>query len=428
MNNENTPLAPPRPISLGPNDYAEKYDVGFKFPSLNEKGKKKLKFKIETGGKPITPVAVMRSTTRGYVIIDGWERYQIAKELQMGCPANLYEGISPEQVQDIFLSENLSKRQMKRKDKKELGFNLRQYASLNNADIARLLGVTPSTVSKWFNPKERPNTVEGMAKLRLEIDKIQREIGSYYFENICRQPLEKRKLAQNFMSALLESAYSLVDSVEKLSENTYEDVGEATNSPALKASGDSIKTLKGKIYNTLLTLEEANEIIGIIDEHFREDRPLLRKDRPAPRADNPPIFASHEDDICMLVSADAEDKPNAPDIASEISLEKAPAPAEPPLVVRAYRQAEAEEKIYPNKKRAGKSKSKKKKPQPDILAYLQKQQAEMTAQIEVKRTAGEAAAAGESVLLQQDPRNRPQMGLCVLERTPSGFVPSLDTS
>ena len=303
MGNESTPLSPSGSISLGPNDYVEKYDVGFKFPGLKEKDKKKLKFKIETGDKPIAPIAVMPSATRGYVIIDGWSRYQIAKELQVDCPANVYEGLSLEQVQELFLSENLSRRYMSRNDKKELGFSLRQYTSSSNADIARLLGVTPSTVSKWFSPKERPSAAEGMAKLKLEIDKIQKKIEPYYSENLCRQPLEKRKPALNIVPALLKSVYSLVDAVERLSEYTCEEVHKAEAGPALKAS----------------------------IEHQPEGTPDVSKS--GIYADNMPVVASHEGGVFIHATADAgeapaeehfHEKPNAPDITNAINPEESP--------------------------------------------------------------------------------------------------------
>ena len=49
MNNENTSLASYKLISLGPESYVEKYDAGFEFPRLNEKGKEKLNSEIENG-------------------------------------------------------------------------------------------------------------------------------------------------------------------------------------------------------------------------------------------------------------------------------------------------------------------------------------------------------------------------------------------
>ena len=152
MSNENTLLTPSKQIFIGPGDYVEKYDVGFEVPILGKKGINELKLEIELGHKAMTPISVIPST-RGYVIIDGWSRYQIAKELQCGCLADVYEGLNPEQVRKLFLAENFCRRRIKPKERKELALKIRENTSLSNAQLARLLGVTPGAVSKWFNPK-----------------------------------------------------------------------------------------------------------------------------------------------------------------------------------------------------------------------------------------------------------------------------------
>jgi len=131
VNNEITSLTSSRLIFLSPDDYVEKYNIDFAFPELDENNRQKLKLEIEEAGGVIVPIAVMRSAVRGYVIIDGWNRYQITKEFQLDCKALLFEGLSPQQSQEIFLSQNLSRRQMTFSEKKQLAFDLNQKASMN---------------------------------------------------------------------------------------------------------------------------------------------------------------------------------------------------------------------------------------------------------------------------------------------------------
>ena len=97
---------PPKLISLGPDSYVEKYDVGFAFPKLDEVNRQKLKLEIEEAGQVLMPIIVMPSPVRGHIIIDGYHRFQISKELQLDCRALLFEELSPEQAREIFLSEN----------------------------------------------------------------------------------------------------------------------------------------------------------------------------------------------------------------------------------------------------------------------------------------------------------------------------------
>ena len=143
-------------ISLSTDERVEKYDVGFDIPQLNKKNIEELKSDIEKDGEIITPITVIYSTIEGkYVILDGWNRFHIAKELNMKCPADLYENLSQEQARDKFLSHNFCQRQMSREVKEQLANDLYTEVSLNFSQIAKLLGVHSCTVSRYINPQEK---------------------------------------------------------------------------------------------------------------------------------------------------------------------------------------------------------------------------------------------------------------------------------
>ena len=120
--------------------------MGFEIPELDKKNIYQLKLDIEKAGKILEPITVMPSAAGGYVIIGGWIRFHIAKELQLDCPALLYEDLSHEEAREMFLSKNFCHRQMKYEKNKQLAFDLYKRASLNYSQIARLLGISPSTV------------------------------------------------------------------------------------------------------------------------------------------------------------------------------------------------------------------------------------------------------------------------------------------
>jgi len=262
LNNENTSFASPIPrlISIGPNDYVEKYDVGFEFPSLDERGMESLRCEYENRGKVSTPIKVILSTTRGYVIIDGWSRYQIAKKRQLNCQALLYENLTPQQIQELFLYENLCQRQISPKERKELAFKIREKTSLNNTQIARLLGVDPSTVSGWFNPKTLPPLIEYLIKAGNNIDKLRR--GNVdTFENPNQYAFDQQLQAMLILPDLARKAYEYLkvvdESYSKMCDNAKKEIGDA----AFAALENEVTTLIGSKVNGIN--ESPNETSGL---------------------------------------------------------------------------------------------------------------------------------------------------------------------
>ena len=233
MNSENRH---PKLISFCPDNYVEKYDVGFKFPKLDEINRQKLKLEIEEAGQVLTPIIVIPSAVRGYIIIDGWHRFHIAKELQLECKALLYEDLSPKQAREIYLSENLCRRQMTLKEKKQLAFDLKQDdPSRSNAQIAALLGTDPSTVSRWFKPDE-PLSLGQMDKMANDINRFARELETFFDKAQNMHTTEYLKQARGAVSAMLFNIHRLRDAAEYL----YEGLGKRLEDFDLEVSAESL--------------------------------------------------------------------------------------------------------------------------------------------------------------------------------------------
>ena len=302
----------PKLINISTGDYAEKvekvekYDAGFELPPLRKKCREELKRRIETVGKVTTPIIVTYSTKIGYLIIDGWSRYQIAKELKLDCQALLYESLSPQQTQELFLSENLSQRQMTCKEKKQLAFDIKQKTSLDNSQIARLLGVNASTVFRWFNPKPRPLAVGHMIKLVRKVNSIKSEIKNLFGDlfQLAKSSPENHRLAMEVMPALLfavenlpqkvHESYSLYDyqcqNIIELSDNTASEdeicVLKAADARNEHLCGEQAKLEPEETLDMLPEIsvdnfvfeDKAHVLIPLGNEHFHED-PLLCGDR-----------------------------------------------------------------------------------------------------------------------------------------------------
>jgi len=211
VNTLNTFTAP-RLISIKTGDRVERFEVDFVFPELDRKNTQKLALDIKDAGRITMPIIVMPSTVEGYVIIDGWHRYHIAKELQLDCPALLFENLAPQEAQELFLSENLSRRQMTKDEKKQLAIDLREKYGWDTSSIARLLGIHFSTVSRWFKPADNSSILKYLTKLNNAIERITEQFVSPLFnEQMSKQDLEGQKQA-------LSSMFELISSVRKFQE------------------------------------------------------------------------------------------------------------------------------------------------------------------------------------------------------------------
>ena len=217
---------PPKLISLSPGDEAERYNVDFSFPQLDEENRQRLKFEIEEAGQIITPILVMPAAEKGYIIIDGWHRYQISKELNMECHAVLFKDLSPWQAQEMFLSQNLSRRQMSLKEKKQLAIDLKQRVCWSNGQIANLLAVQPSTVGRWFKPKTLKPLKRDLAKMEGGFKDFKRGLG-YYFHDSGRLSPEQRSEAIGDLSLMLSSIGEMEKEVRQLYDSLRDEEAKA---------------------------------------------------------------------------------------------------------------------------------------------------------------------------------------------------------
>ena len=219
----------PELITLSPDDHVERYKVDFPFPQLDKYNRQKLKLEIEQARRIISPIITTPSAAGGYICLDGWARFEISKELGLPCPAVVLHGLSPEQALEIFLSSNLSRRQMGYREKKNLGFIFRD-AGMSNAQIARLLGVTPGAVSKWFSPKKELSPAEIIAR---EIDKAIREIQGLLDAAQRGQSSKQHKQTQTALPGLVNKLAKLQETFEELVKYAEEN---STEAEALDAS------------------------------------------------------------------------------------------------------------------------------------------------------------------------------------------------
>jgi len=212
----------PKIILIEPGSRVERFEVGFDFPELDEENRQRLKFDIQEAGRITTPIFVKPSMYGGYTIIDGWSRYQISQELNMECHALLFEGLLPEQAQTMFLSQNLSRRQMSRNEKKQLAIDLKQRVSWSNAQIANLLGVNPSSVHRWFNPKTLHPVKKDIAKIKSCLENTQRGFDCYFQERGSLSPERRGKLI-NELVQILANVDEMGKQVQQLHDNLVAD-------------------------------------------------------------------------------------------------------------------------------------------------------------------------------------------------------------
>jgi predicted transcriptional regulator len=210
-------------ITLSPNAHVEQYKPVVEIPlsEANKENVQTLKQKIREDGRVTPPIFVMPATIRGHIIIDGWTRFKICQELKIDCQALLFEGLEQAEALELFLSANLSQRQMKREVKKEIAFALRRENASHwtNIRIATLLGVDKSAVSKWFNPTPVPPVREHMNKIGTAVDKIRKEIEKFFDQDLRRHTSEHREQAKNALPSLLSKIEKLTEAAEIFEKN-----------------------------------------------------------------------------------------------------------------------------------------------------------------------------------------------------------------
>ena len=223
----------------------EKYEVNFQFPKLDNVNRKKLRLEIEQDGRVLVPLILTPSAAGSFVCLDGWARYEISRELELPCAAVVLHGLTPEQKQEVFLSSNLCRRQMLNGEKRKLASTFRD-AGMSNARIARLLGVSPSTVSKWFTPKKELSSIE---KIAIELDKATREIRNVTGVDQRRKTPEQRMLAQAALSNLVSKHAKLQEAFDGLVRYLEEDLPE-TEAPEVAEACQRVRATRPKRHVT----------------------------------------------------------------------------------------------------------------------------------------------------------------------------------
>jgi ParB/RepB/Spo0J family partition protein len=144
------PKGPYENILLSVSDAAHRIDTGITLPGYEKNELGELRKKIEESGVEV-PILVRANSGDGYEVIDGWHRLQICRELGRETPATLLN-IDDVRAREIALEENLSRRILSQRQKKEIAFQLRDKWNFSNRKIASRLCVSHATVCRWLEP------------------------------------------------------------------------------------------------------------------------------------------------------------------------------------------------------------------------------------------------------------------------------------
>ena len=144
------PKGPYENILLGVSDAVNRIDTGITLPWYEKNDLGELRKKIEESGVEV-PILVRADGGGGYEVIDGWQRLQICRSLGKDTPATILN-IDTARAREIALEENLGRRILSQRQKKEIAFQLRDKWNLSNRKIAARLCVSHATVCRWLEP------------------------------------------------------------------------------------------------------------------------------------------------------------------------------------------------------------------------------------------------------------------------------------
>jgi hypothetical protein len=134
---------------IKPGDKTERFAFSASLFKYDEKSYEALKKLISEDGGVIKPVLTVKDK-RKTVIIDGWHRILVAKELDIPCPAVFCEGLTESQIENAALSLNLSGRRMRLKERRGIAIALYEQRVWGYGRISKTIGDNnKSNVQRW---------------------------------------------------------------------------------------------------------------------------------------------------------------------------------------------------------------------------------------------------------------------------------------
>jgi hypothetical protein len=135
---------------IKPGDKTERFAFSASLFKYDEKRYEALKKLIFEDSDVIKPVLVVKDKGKT-VVIGGWHRVLAAKELDIPCPAVFCEGLSEAQMENAAISLNLSGRQMRPKERREIAIALYKQRGWGYGRISKAIGDNnKSNVQRWI--------------------------------------------------------------------------------------------------------------------------------------------------------------------------------------------------------------------------------------------------------------------------------------
>jgi ParB-like chromosome segregation protein Spo0J len=146
-------------------------------PSLNLDEYEALRESIRKYGV-IQPVIVDESG----VVIDGYHRAKVCKELGIDYPTRVIEGLSEEEKENLSVSLNIKRRHLTKDQKKELALALREQGWTQER-IAEVMEVGQQTISNWLKstkigtPDQRSQNLnqDELLTLKLRVEEAEKK-------------------------------------------------------------------------------------------------------------------------------------------------------------------------------------------------------------------------------------------------------------